>query len=224
MLGIATNRPAQILFAGGCLVAGTLAVDFLVNASREGAPYIIAVFGLFLFGFVAVTRRSVPVGPSALAAGGIGGVAAALIPALVLMLWPPVPRSSAWVWAWLLVAAAAAAVFTMLYSGSGFFNAAVAGLLAAVVAALLIGPVMAAMLGFGPRSWVPQMESHALTPAARLAEQRSLAGEPYLFVLLIGAVLALNLGVVALSTRKRVRTPLPVRPVDGPRQIELGEV
>jgi hypothetical protein len=224
MLGVATNRPAQILFAGGCLIAGGLSVVLLVKASREGAPYVIAVFGLFMFAFIAVTRRSVPVAPSAIAAGGIVGVTAALIPALVLMLWPPVPRSSEWALVVVAAAMVAAAVSTALRRGYRFFNAVLSGLLAAIVAALLIGPVVAAMVRFGPESWVPQMESHALTPAAQLAERRSMAGEPYLFVLLLGAVLALILGVLALSTRGRVRTALPVRPVDGRRQIELGEV
>jgi hypothetical protein len=224
MLGIAANKPAQILFAGGCLIAGALSVDVLVKASRDGAPYVIAVFGLFMFAFIAVTRRSVPVAPGAITAGGTVGVTAALIPAQVLMLWPPVPRSSEWAWVVVAAAMVAATVFTALRSGHRFIDAVLSGLLAAVVAALLTGPVVAAMLRFGPESWVPQMESHALTPAAGLAERRSLAGEPYLFVLLPGAVLALILGVLALSTRRRVRTALLVRPVDGPRQIELGEV
>jgi hypothetical protein len=224
MLGVAANRPAQILFAGGCLMAGALSVAFLVKASRDGAPYVIAVFGLFVFAFIAVTRRSVPVAPSAITAAGIVGVAAALIPALVVMLWPPVPRSSQWALVVVAAAMVAATALTALRSGVRFFNAVLSGLLAAIVATLLIGPVVAAMVRFGPESWVPQMESHALTPAAQLAERRSLAGEPYLFVLLLGAVLALVLGVLALSTRARVRTPRPVRPVDGPRQIELGEV
>jgi hypothetical protein len=224
MLGVAVNRPAQILFASGCLMAGALSVGFLVKASPDGAPYVIAVFGLFIFAFVAVTGHSVLVAPSAITAGGLVGVAAALGPALVLMLWPPVPRSSVWAWAMVAAAFVAAAVFTGLRSGFRLVNAVLSGLLAAVVAALLIGPVVAAMVRFGPEVWVPEMESHALTPAAQLAERRSLAGEPYLFVLLPGAVLALILGVVALRTRGRVHTALPVRPVDGPRQIELGEV
>jgi hypothetical protein len=83
---------------------------------------------------------------------------------------------------------------------------------------------MAAMLRFGPERWVPPMESHALTPAARLAERRSLAGEPYLFVLLLGAALALILGVLALRTRRRARTAQPLRHLGRPGQIELGEV
>ena len=224
MLGVAANKPAQILFVGGCLVVGALSVDFLAGASRDGAPYVITVFALFLFAFIAVTRRSVPVAAGAIAVGGIVGVAAALIPALVLMLWPPVPRSSAWALVAVAAAMMGAAVVTALQGGFRFINAVVSGLLAAVVAALLIGPVVAAMLRFGPERWVPQMQSHALTPADRLAERRSLAGEPYLFVLLLGAVLALILAVLALRTRGRVRTALPVRPVDRPRQIELGEV
>jgi hypothetical protein len=93
------------------------------------------------------------------------------------------------------------------------------GLLAAVVAALLICVVVVVMARFGPPRWVPPMVSHALTPAARLAERRDLAGEPYLPALTVGIVLAITLGVLAL---RRARPP--VTPTGEPRQIELGEV
>ena len=97
------------------------------------------------------------------------------------------------------------------------------GVLAGVIAALLLGPAVVAMAQFGPESWVPQMASHALTPAARLAERRHLTGEPYLLVLLLGAVLSLILGILALNVRKWAGTTRPMQPVDGPRQIELGD-
>ena len=224
MLGVAANRPAQIMFAGGCLAAGALSVVLLAGSSLDAAPYVITVFGLFIFAFIAVTRRSVHIAAGVLSAGGISGVAAALFPALVLMLWPPVPRSGEWALVMVAAAMVAAAIVSARHTGFRFLDAVLSGLLAAVVTSLLIGPEMAAMLQFGPERWIPQMESHALTPAAQLAERRSLAGEPYLFVLLLGAALALILGVLALRTRGRVRTALPVRPVDGPRQIDLGEV
>jgi hypothetical protein len=99
----------------------------------------------------------------------------------------------------------------------------VSGLLAVVVAALLICVVVVVMAQFGPESWVPLRVSHALTPAARLAERRQLAGEPYLPVLLVGVVLALTLGLSAVRYG-RVRTRPPAPPAGEPRQIELGEV
>jgi hypothetical protein len=224
MLGVAANRPAQILLAGGCLGAAALAVDSLVEVPLGGAPYVIAVFGLFVFAFVVVTRRSVPLPAAAVATGGICGLGAALLPALVFMVRPPIPRSGEWALVLVGVAMVAAAVGTAWRGGFRFVNAVLSGLLAAVVATLLLGPIMAAMLRFGPDRWVPRMESHALTPAARLAERRSLAGEPYLFVLLLGAALALILGVLALRTRRRARTAQPLRHVGRPGHIELGEV
>jgi hypothetical protein len=208
---------------GGCLTAGVLAVGFLAGASRNEAPFVIALFGVFIFGFVAVTRRRVPVAPGAITAGGIVGVLAALVPAVAFMLRPPVPASTGWAFVALAAAMAAAVAVSGLRGGFRFFNAVLSGLLAAVVAALLIAPVVGTMAQFGPESWVPRMESHALTPAARLAERRDVAGEPYLLVLLFGAVLAVLLGVLALRTRDRVRATPRRRPVDGPGHIELGE-
>ena len=67
------------------------------------------------------------------------------------------------------------------------------------------------------------MVAHALTPAARLAERRHLAGEPYLSVLMAGLVVAMTLGVLALR-RGRLRTMPSVPPTGASRQIELGEV
>jgi ABC-type uncharacterized transport system permease subunit len=144
------------------------------------------------------------------------------------MLRPPVPASIGW--AFVVVAAAmataavvTAAVVTARRGGPRLVEPVLSGLLAAVVAALVIEPVVATMLRFGPDSWVPRMTSYALTPAAQLAERRHLSAEPYLLVSLLGAALALMLGVLALRTRGRVRTIPPDRPVDRPRHIELGE-
>jgi hypothetical protein len=62
------------------------------------------------------------------------------------------------------------------------------------------------------------MASHALTPADRLTERRHLSAEPYLLVLLLGAVLALMLGVLALRSRGRGRTTRSVRSVPARRR------
>jgi hypothetical protein len=40
---LAANKPAQILFVGGCLVVGASSVEFLTEASRDGHP-VITVF------------------------------------------------------------------------------------------------------------------------------------------------------------------------------------
>jgi hypothetical protein len=155
MLGVAAHRPAWVVLVGGWLVVGSWAVDFLVEGSLDGVPYVLPVLGLFIFGFTAVTRHGVPVAPGAVSAGGIVGVSAALLPVPVFMFWPPVPASI--VWAFVVVAAAmvAAVVITALRGGLRFLGAVLPGLLAAVVAALLIEPVVATMLQFGHKVGCP---------------------------------------------------------------------
>jgi hypothetical protein len=214
MLSIAANRPARVLVVGGCLLAGAAYAEFLIKALRDGAPFVVAIFGLYIFAFVAVTRASVPVPSATIAVGGLAGLTAVLVPAVVLMLRSPVPRSSAWALVVVGAALVAPAVVTPLRRRARPVDAVVSGLLSGVIAALLIGPVVTAMAQFGPESWVPRMVSHALTPAARLAERRDLAGEPYLLISLLGAVLALVLGVLALSLREPARRAPAVRTIE----------
>jgi hypothetical protein len=226
MLSAASNTPARVVRIGGYLTAGALAGCTLATGSGEEVPFVIALFGAFAFAFTSVTGRAAPVSSRAIAAGGIAGVSAALGPAIVFMLWPPIPASGRWALVVVVAAAAVAAWLTGFRSLGGFSprDSVFAGLLAAVVAGLLIAPVLLVMGQFGPARWVPPTVSHALTPAARLAERRDLAGEHYLSVLLLGALLAVLLGALALRARGRIRTSPPVRRSAGPRQIDLGEI
>ncbi len=225
MFHTAASTPAWIVRFGGCLVVGALAVSTLITTPTlvEGL-FAVAFFGVFAFGFTAVTGRSAAVAAVAIAAGGSVGVLAAVVPGLVFMLWPPVPRPGGWAFAVVVAACVVAAgVVAARLGGFRLWDTVFSVLLTAVVAALLIWLVMVVMVQFGPERWVPRIGSAALTPAARLDERRQLAGEPYLRVLLVGSVLALTLGVLALR-RGRVRTTPPVTPADRPGQIELGEV
>ncbi len=227
MFHTAASTPAWIVRFGGCgcLVVGALVVSTLITTPTPIAGlFVVAFFGVFAFGFTAVTGRSAAVAAVAIAAGGCVGVLAAVVPGLVFMLWPPVPRSVGWAFAVVVAACVVAAgVVAARLGGFRLWDTVFSVLLTAVVAALLIWLVMVVMVQFGPERWVPRIGSAALTPAARLDERRQLAGEPYLRVLLVGSVLALTLGVLALR-RGRVRTASPVTPADRPRQIELGEV
>jgi hypothetical protein len=224
MFHTAANTPAWIVRGAGCLVVGALVVYTLITMSGLDALLSVAFFGVFAFGFTAVTGRSAAVAAVALAAGGSVGVLAAVVPGLGFMLWPPVPHSGSWAFAVVGAAGAVAAgVVAARLGGFRLWETVFSGLLGAVVAALLIWLVVVVMARFGPERWVPPMRSGALTPAARLSERRELAGEPYLTGLLVGMGLALTLGVLALR-RGRIRTRPPVSPADRPGQIELGEV
>jgi hypothetical protein len=219
MLHVAPHWPARILRVCGVLVPALWAAGELVRSS-DGAPFVIALFATFGFAFAAVTARSMPVTPRAITTGAVVGVSAALAPALLLVIWPPVPATGDWAFGVVAIAAVVAARLGDLRA----VDRTISGLLAATISAFLIMPVLAVMAKVGPESWVPRTLSHALTPAARLAERRDLAAEPYLAVLLIGAVLAVLLGALVTRTRGGTRVAPPARLVDGPRPIELGEV
>ena len=224
MFHTAASTPAWIVRGAGCLAVGALMVSAQITMSGLDAVLSVAFFGVFAFGFTAVTGRSAAVAAFALGTGGSVGVLSAVVPGLVFMLWPPIPHSGQWALA--VVGAAsvvAAGVVAARPGGFRLWETVFSGLLAAAVAALLIWLVVVVMAQFGPERWVPQTRSGALTAAGRLSEQRELAGEPYLSALSVGMGLALTLGVLALR-RGRVRTRPPVSPAVLPRQIDLGEV
>ena len=226
MLAIASNASARVVRIGGYLAAGAFAGWSLATSSGDEVPFVIVLCGAFVFAFTAVTGRAAPVSSRAIAAGGIAGVSAGLGPAIVFMLRPPIPASGRWALVVVVAATAVAALLAGFRSLGGFhpIDGVFAGLLAAVIAGLLIAPLLSVMAQFGPARWVSPTGSDALTPAARLGERRDLVGQHYLSLLLLGAVRAVLLGVLALRSRGRIRTSPPVRGSAGSRQIDLGEI
>jgi hypothetical protein len=64
-------------------------------------------------------------------------------------------------------------------------------------------------LAFGPAGWVPS-DSAALTPAARLAQSRTEAGEGYLGLILVGVLAAIALLAMAFRERRDAQIEVPV--------------
>jgi hypothetical protein len=82
----------------------------------------------------------------------------------------------------------------------------IAGFLAGTVAAMLIVTLVVVLSSFGPPSLIPDLAPAALTPAADLAQSRIELVDPYLWVLLLGAVLATLQSATALGFRRKPAT------------------
>ena len=70
------------------------------------------------------------------------------------------------------------------------------------------------MFHLGPDSWLPDAGPGPLTPQARLEQNRVEAIDPYVSVMLVGALVAITLIVVAL----RRRAPAPTELTPGTNQ------
>jgi hypothetical protein len=76
-----------------------------------------------------------------------------------------------------------------------------AGLLAAAVTTALVFVSVIVLAEWGPASLIPAITPHAL-PGHRVAESRIEIVDPYVLVLVVGAVLATVLGLAAVLTRR----------------------
>src|ERR1700760_654455 len=129
MLGVAANRPARILVVGGCVLAVALPNGIMIEQLWSDGPITLALSAAFIFAFVAVTRRSVPIPADALAAGILAGAVTALAPAAIFLLPPPVPASGGWSLLLLPAAFGLAGLWTVVRRGLP--AALVSGVLAA---------------------------------------------------------------------------------------------
>lgn len=212
------NPAARAVRVVGVLVVLALLLLSLLSPGQGSTPVLIVILAVYVFGFVAVTSHLAPVPAVAIAIGSLTGVAATALVTALFIAHPPAPSSDGWALALVaLTAVVAGAVTARRHNPPS--AVVVAALLAAVIVALLVPMIVSVLATVGPESWVPRMTSHALTPAARLAERRDLAGDDYLRTFLDGDVLALTLGVVSLWLRRWSRRP--AEPAGPARTIEL---
>src|SRR2546430_7319759 len=115
MLSVAPNAAARIL-----RIAAVLVVLAIVLASGWRDKLALIAFATYLFAFVAVTGRSVPVSARVIAIGAGTGACAAAAPMVAFMLWPPAPKSGGWASATVALAAViAGAVVVGRRAGGG---------------------------------------------------------------------------------------------------------
>ncbi|GIE31007.1 hypothetical protein Ait01nite_040520 [Actinoplanes italicus] len=142
-------------------------------------------------------RRSV-VGPRQLLTGAGSGAAAAAVWLVVVLVAPPVPPSTG---AALAVTGAAALIAGFAGSGRGP-GRLLAALLAAATAMGLIFAMVVTLAHWGPDTIVPDVTPQA-PEALRIPESRIEMVDPYVLILVLGALAAAALSVVTALNRRR---------------------
>lgn len=156
---------------------------------RNGLPIFTAVLGIQLLGLFALTTRSTD--DRALltcARAGLGGLFGWLT---IVALGPPLPTTPV---LGLLMVGASGVVVAMAGPRPVHWGAVMG---AASVVALAVFVAMGALLALAPDRWIPDLVPVAMTHSDDIAQSRVEALEPYLWLLLIGAVLAV--GVVGAA-------------------------
>ena len=144
-------------------------------------------------------RRSQATGRILVAGLGVGVAAAAWTVTVVLA--PPIPDDATPAVELVIIGMAVAAAAAG--GGHGALGRVLAAACAGTVAALLIVDVVAVLTAFGSPRLIPDLAPAALSRADDLAQSRIELLEPYLLLLLFGALIAVALGVASLATRGR---------------------
>jgi hypothetical protein len=211
---VADSWTARAVRAGGYLMLAAWTVTLMAAMSeresaeqaRYGVPIFTVMLTSYLIGFLTLTANRSAATARILAAGLAGaGVAAAVWTAAVFMA-PPIPvdlgPATTLIALGMVMAASAAG------RPAGGERHLLAALCAGTVASMLILSLVVLLSVFAPPSLIPDLAPAALTPADDLAQSRVEIQDPYLWILLLGAVIATLQSAAALASRHRV----PVRP------------
>jgi hypothetical protein len=208
---VSVGRTARWVRAFGYLLVGVWAAKIVADMAGHlnnpdsqvpEAPIMAAVCLAYLIGLQAVTARWSQATGHVLMAGLGAGVAAAAAWTVTVVLAPPIPDDATPAVELVVIGMAVAAA-----TAGGGRNGAIGRLLAAAcagtMATLLIVDVVAVLTSFGGSRLIPDLAPVALSRADDLAQSRIELVEPYLLLLLFGALIAFALGVASLATRRR---------------------
>ena len=199
------SRLSAAVRAGGALALASVGLGIVMTersgdgnvADRAGTglPIFTVLIAVYLLGFLAMTSRALA--DTWVLVHGIGlGVTAAVLWLVMALDRPPLPLSSGSAFAVLTVAILVAAM-----TGAPRGAAVLTALCTSVIGTLSIFILAQLALEYGPPGWVPA-DSAAFTQAARLAQSRVEAGEPYLQIVLVGALAALGILTSALRCHR----------------------
>jgi hypothetical protein len=204
---VAGSVAARIVRLVGVVLAGFGAAGAVLGLAQggtsserafSGIPLYTVVLAVYLTAFLAVTSREGRLPPRAmLTSVGLGLLAAALFAAAV----PVLPPGLVWL-AYLLIAAAAAAAGRLTRPAE---IGAFAALLAIVTACQALFFAAAVLYQYGPDAWMPYAGPGPLTLQAQAEQNRAEAIDPYVGLLLIGAVAATVLTGRAVTAWLRAR-------------------
>ncbi|WP_140737361.1 hypothetical protein [Pedococcus bigeumensis] len=187
---LADGRAPAITRGVGWLLVGSMTTAVIVSFRDSdttervttGIPVVTVLLAAHLIGIQAVTARPTSTGGRGLGAGAAFGLGAAGVWLLVVAVRPPVPGNAGL--ATLLVFAAVV--------GAGYWSRRAgrvgAALTAGTIGSLSIVVSVGSLMSLVPDRWVPQIVTVAMTPAANVSESRIETADPYVALLLLGAV------------------------------------
>jgi hypothetical protein len=213
------GTPAGIVRAGGYLLAATVAAVALAlgrppayEGADDGTGVLVlgTVAASFLIAALTVTARRSAATVRVLMTASAGGLAATVLWLVLVILIPPIPPS---VGRALALAGVAAVVAVLANSGrsSTVPGVLLAALLATVVALTSTFVMLVLLAHHGPDRLIPAVTPDAL-PGHRISESRIEIVDPYMLVLMLGAVTATMLSAAAVVTRRPVTRRPAVRP------------
>lgn len=205
---VAQGWTARGVRAGGYLLVAGWAVALTRamagrNDAVEQARYGLPIFGTlltgYLIGFLTLTARRSIATTRVLVAGLAGGGAAAVTWTVAVVGAPPIPVEVAPVVVLIAVGMVAAA---SIVGRGGSDRRLLAALHAGTVASVLVFSVVGMLSTFGPAVLIPDLAPAALTPADDLAQSRVEIQDPYLWIWLLGAVIAALQSAAAFASRR----------------------
>jgi hypothetical protein len=180
------------------VLAGTVRATSGVAA--PGRWVLCAIVDGYLLGFLALTTRRAAVTRRTLAIGA--GTAAAAVGLFVVLafVFAPIPPDA--------MPATGLVAVAMLCAAYAFGRGRarqmlLAALFAGSVTAVSVFGAVLVLSTFGPARLIPDLARAALTPADDLAQSRHEIQDPYVWMLLVGWVITVVQGLVALAARPR---------------------
>ena len=194
---LADGPAAAITRTVGWLLVGAMATSIIISFRHSsttervstGIPLLTVLMAAHVLGVHAVTAHPGATGRRVLAVGAAFGLGAAALWLVAVALWPPVPGNA--VLATLLVFAGVA--------GAGYWSrragALGASLTAGTIGSLSIVVSVGALMNVVPDRWVPRIVTVAITPDDVVRESRIETVDPYIALLLFGALFGAALAI-----------------------------
>lgn len=197
----------RVVRAGGYLLLTWWTVRliaFMVTQDPVEMAGGLPIFGLLLtaclIGVLTLTAQRSAATRQVLITGVGGGGIATVLFTLNAFVAPPIPAdlNRALVLVALAMLGAAVAAST-----GGALRSVLAALCAGTTAALLIGTALVLLSTYAPANLIPDLAPAALSQADALAMSREQIQDPYLWLMLVAALLAVLQSIAALSGQRR---------------------
>jgi hypothetical protein len=220
---VGESRTARFVRGAGSVLVAVVAVGLIAEVSRSGlqledaeaqVPFLGAILLCYLVGFVAVTANRSAANAWTLQTGAGAGVGGALLWLGMVVVSPPIPYSIQLALYILVATMGVAALLTWRQPSSGLLAALTAG----SVTTLMVLIELVLLSSYAPASMIPDLARAAVTPADDLAQSRREVQDPYVAMMVIGAVIALALGLASIALRREVDDE-----TNNAAVIELGE-